>query len=317
MGFLSNHEKLLVGHNSLGGIVSEVNFARLSKLKILYMSSNPLFFNVNSNWVPPFQLEMLSMSSCNMGPSFPSWLQTQVSLWVLDISQSGISGAAPEWLWKWVSGIDSINLSNNQINGDISNVFLNYSFVDISSNRFEGSLPRLSPNVRYLNLANNSFFGPISSFLCQEMNGESMLEVLDVSNNILLGELSHCLLHWQHLTHVNVGSNHLSGKIPNSLGSLRFLESLQLYDNNFFGEIPLSMRNCTYLSLINLGGNKFTGLIPSWIGDILDLKLDVKNAFLQGDLAKEVYMEQPPRLIAQGEHLHTVYRLKKALYGLT
>ncbi|XP_059654800.1 receptor-like protein EIX2 [Cornus florida] len=273
MGFLSNLEELWVGYNSLGGIVSEVNFAKLSKLKILYMSSNSLFFNVNSNWVPPFQLEMLSMRSCKMGPSFPSWLQTQVSLYLLDISQSGISGAAPEWLWKWVSGIDFIHLSNNQINGDISNVSLNSIFVDISSNRFEGSLPRLSPNVRYLNLANNSFFGPISSFLCQEMNGESMLKVLDVSNNILLGELSHCLMHWQHLTHVNVGSNHLSGKIPNSLGSLRFLESLQLYDNNFFGEIPLSIRNCTYLRLINLGGNKFTGFIPSWIGDILDLKV--------------------------------------------
>ena len=43
-------------------------------------------------------------------------------------------------------------------------------------------------------------------------------------------------------------------------------------------------------------------------------KLDVKNAFLYGDLQEEVYMEQPPCYIAQGET--KVCHLKKIIYGL-
>jgi hypothetical protein len=44
--------------------------------------------------------------------------------------------------------------------------------------------------------------------------------------------------------------------------------------------------------------------------------LDVKNAFLHEDLHEKVYMEQPPRFVAQGEYQGCVCKLKKALYGL-
>ncbi|GKV49004.1 hypothetical protein SLEP1_g55778 [Rubroshorea leprosula] len=44
-------------------------------------------------------------------------------------------------------------------------------------------------------------------------------------------------------------------------------------------------------------------------------QMDVKSAFLNGPLEKEVYVKQPPGFMKQGSE-DKVYRLKKALYGL-
>jgi Reverse transcriptase (RNA-dependent DNA polymerase) len=44
-------------------------------------------------------------------------------------------------------------------------------------------------------------------------------------------------------------------------------------------------------------------------------QLDVKSAFLNGDLTREVYIDQPPGFEKKGKE-NQVYRLLKALYGL-
>lgn len=54
------------------------------------------------------------------------------------------------------------------------------------------------------------------------------------------------------------------------------------------------------------------------LGVQLDLKidhLDVKTAFLNGDLKEDIYMCQPDGFLKPGEE-HKVYKLKKAVYGL-
>jgi hypothetical protein len=43
--------------------------------------------------------------------------------------------------------------------------------------------------------------------------------------------------------------------------------------------------------------------------------MDVKSAFLNGDLTEEVYVTQPPGFVATRSE-SMVLRLKKALYGL-
>ena len=44
-------------------------------------------------------------------------------------------------------------------------------------------------------------------------------------------------------------------------------------------------------------------------------QMDVKSAFLNGNLKEEVYVEQPPGFVIPGSE-SKVWRLRKALYGL-
>ncbi|CAH1424786.1 unnamed protein product [Lactuca virosa] len=238
-------QKLLVGHNRFIGTLSN---------EILTFKN----------------LATLDMRSCNLGPHFPRWIQTLKNLTFLDIVNNGISGTIPLGFWDmWPSQLTHLNLSSNNISGkvpDLSSNFGNNSRIDLSSNRFYGPITNISSTVALLNLSRNKFSGGIS-FICQFVDG--FLQFLDLSHNVLSGQLPDCLWRLKELKILNLEDNNLSGRLPTSFGSLIKLESLDLYKNNFSGELPLSLKSCTSLNSLNLEANKFSGNVPVWIGENL------------------------------------------------
>ena len=85
IGSLYKLECLDVSWTFLQGTISEPHFSNLSKLWYLDLSNNSLALEFNFNWVPPFQLEEIYLTSCKLGPRFPSWIQTQRNASVLNM----------------------------------------------------------------------------------------------------------------------------------------------------------------------------------------------------------------------------------------
>ncbi|OVA07210.1 Leucine-rich repeat [Macleaya cordata] len=264
---LSSLETLRISYNALEGVVTEAHFANLTRLKAVEMHS--LVLKLSPDWVPPFQLKGATFRTCQLGPLFPQWLQTQKLIEEVDLSSTGISTTVPTWFWNMTSQFTYLNLSHNQITGELPNLLKSNSFtagIYLSSNQFKGRLPRISPDIRELDLSNNSFSGPISVLLCNPVNQMHRLRVLDLSKNLLSGDIPQCWLYWRALKLIRLGSNNITGKIPSSMGALLELRSLHLRNNSLSGELPSSLQNCTELRTIDLGENRFTGSIPTWIG---------------------------------------------------
>ncbi|KAJ6287883.1 hypothetical protein OIU78_029167 [Salix suchowensis] len=272
IGFLSKLEHVDVSFNSFQGVVSGEHFSNLSKLQNLDLSYNSLVLRFKSDWDPTFQLNTIRLSSCNLGPCFPKWLRTQRNVHILDISRANISDKIPNWFWNLLPTLSFLNLSHNSMTGtlpDLSSanaVDGTFPVFDLSFNQFEGLLPAFPSMTSSLILSNNLFSGPISH-KCN-IAGE-ILRVLDLSNNLLFGQLPNCFMNLTKLVVLNLANNNLSGKIPSSVGSLFSLQTLSLYNNKLYGELPVSLKNCSRLKFLDLGENRLSGEIPAWIGESL------------------------------------------------
>ena len=116
IGNLYKLEVLRVSSNFLEGVISESLFSNLSKLQSLSLYNNYLSFEFSFDWVPPFQLKYIYLTSCHLGPRFPNWIQTQGNVSFLEISDTNISDTIPaEWLADLPPTVNLLDLSNNHI----------------------------------------------------------------------------------------------------------------------------------------------------------------------------------------------------------
>ncbi|KAD2804400.1 hypothetical protein E3N88_37777 [Mikania micrantha] len=288
LGLLSRLEYLNLGYNKLSG-----NIPMVSNLVRLDLST----LNFSSRWIPPFQLQIFSASSCNIGPSFPNWLRTQKHLQSLQLSNSSIKGTLPEWFESILSDILYLDLSNNQIGGkmplvhfDTSDQRLYETSLKMNSNKFEGTIAAFPSNVNLLdlsdnllsgelpqtdgstnlnlnvvNLSKNRFTGNIPIDLCRVRG----IQVLNLSQNKLSGRLPECLGNMSSLESMDLSNNTITGLVPSSLGSLTGLVTLHLHNNILEGNLPLSLQHLTRLITMDIGYNFLVGDIPFWIGERL------------------------------------------------
>ncbi|KAF8020209.1 hypothetical protein BT93_G0800 [Corymbia citriodora subsp. variegata] len=263
IGRLSNLKELQLRSNFLYGVVSELHFENLKSLTSLDFSYNGLILNVSSTWVPPFQVRMLDLSNCKVGPKFPKWLQTQRNITILRMPNASISDDIPNWL---------------------HNIFSNIEILDISTNMLRGQVPQdigdKMPHLRHLILEGNNLTGGIPNSLCKLKR----LHGISLSKNQLSGKLPRCWGASQLLEYLLFGDNKLNGQIPKSLCHLQPLYFLSLQRNGFTGEIPNCLSNVKPLMFLDLSDNEFTGRLPPFWPQTPNLSLInlEKNRFVGG-----------------------------------
>ncbi|XP_047940762.1 receptor-like protein EIX1 [Salvia hispanica] len=286
IGQLSELQVLDLSSNSLNGVVSESHFDKLGKLKKLDLSFNSLILHFAPNWRPTFQLDSIFLAGCNVGPSFPEWIQTQRTFSYLDLSRANITGEVPTWLWNVSPSLESVYLFDNQITGTVPNLSsTSIRDIDLSKNSISGPIPLFYAHVEHIHLSGNMFSGPISS-ICSVLH---TLFWIDLSNNQLGGEIPNCWEKKPNLFSFNLANNKFWGEIPPSLGSLHGLHVLQLRGNSLSGEFPSTLRRCQELSFVDAAGNELTGEIPTWIGEVYNMRfLILARNKLHGSIPVEI-----------------------------
>ncbi|AES70162.2 receptor-like protein [Medicago truncatula] len=266
LGNLSSLNYLWIGSNNFSGAISKLTFSNLSSLDSLDMSNSSFVFQFDLDWVPPFQLSRLYLAHTNQGPNFSSWIYTQKSLHVLDLSSSGISFVDRN---KFSSLIERISteliLSNNSIAEDISNLTLNCSSLFLDNNSFTGGLPNISPIAEFVDLSYNSFSGSIP----HTWKNLKKPRVMNLWSNRLSGELPLYFSYWKQLEIMNLGENEFSGTIPIMMSQNLLVVILRA--NKFEGTIPQQLFNLSYLIHLDLAHNKLSDSMPKCVYNLTDM----------------------------------------------
>ncbi|KRH08968.1 hypothetical protein GLYMA_16G184700v4 [Glycine max] len=310
LGSLSKLLSLHIDGNLFHGVVKEDDLANLTSLTEFVASGNNLTLKVGPNWIPNFQLTYLEVTSWQLGPSFPLWIQSQNQLQYVGLSNTGIFDSIPTQMWEALSQVLYLSLSRNHIHGEIGTTLKNpisVPTIDLSSNHLFGKLPYLSSDVLQLDLSSNSFSESMNDFLCNDQDEPMQLEFLNLASNNLSGEIPDCWMNWTSLVDVNLQSNHFVGNLPQSMGSLD-LQSLQIRNNTLSGIFPTSLKKNNQLISLDLGENNLSGTIPTWVRENL---LNVKILRLRSNN----FAGHIPNEICQMSHLQVLDLARNNLSG--
>ncbi|XLU63677.1 hypothetical protein S245_022886, partial [Arachis hypogaea] len=171
--FQKNLTQLDVSSNYLSGLVDFSHFSKLENLNYLDLSNNKFLsvdINCSVEYILP-QLEYLDISFCSV-TIFPSFLPILQNLRWLDLSNNKIHGKIPYWF-----------------RDNLLHTWKSMYLIDLSFNQLQGDLPIPPNGINYFSVSNNNFTGGISSTICNA----SSLNMLILSHNNLTGKIPQCL----------------------------------------------------------------------------------------------------------------------------
>ncbi|KAF4355141.1 hypothetical protein CsatB_023711 [Cannabis sativa] len=202
-------------------------------------------------------LEVLDLGYNQINGELPSF-GSLPSLRVLRLGNNQLFGSIPEELFETSIPIVELDLSNNGFTGSLVGInSTSLQLLNLSSNSLSGALPATVKSCLAIDLSKNMISGDVSTM----QNWEAHLEFIDMSSNELSGSFPKLSSHFQSLTTINLRNNSIVGTLPPILVACPRLSTVDVSSNELSGPIPASFFGSRTLLTLNLSGNHLIGPI--------------------------------------------------------
>lgn len=216
-------------------------------------------------------MQQLSLRSNSLSGDIPN-LHTMTQLTSLSLTYNNYSTKIPNWLGN-LSSLSFLALTNNNFRSTIPTDFLKLTSLEtlaLDDNSLTGSLDSLEKMnwLKNIYLHGNQFTGTLTDAFFSNMN---KLEALNLSNNLLQGNVPRGLLRHTALKILDLHDNQLHGALPNSFPQSTSLKVFSIQDNMLTGSINPSIDNLVALQRLDVSSNKLDGAIPTTLGNLIKM----------------------------------------------
>ncbi|XVF34475.1 hypothetical protein REPUB_Repub18cG0061800 [Reevesia pubescens] len=318
---VSDLQILALSNNHFDGLIP-FELCNLDRLRFLDLSENNLSGSLPSCFNPP-NIEHVHLRRNRLSGPLPHALYNSSSLVTLDLSQNNLTGKIPYWIGT-LSALSFLILKANHFEGRIPSQLCqldSLSIIDLSQNKLFGPIPSCLSNLTLEPTDDKSFWVEGYTLMIRALqdleyaarfwNGHNYpnsyveervefrtkkglytysgnilkyMSGIDLSCNMLTGQIPLELGNLSELHSLNLSHNNLNGFIPSTFSKLKQVESLDLSYNNLSGRIPIQLMELNFLAVFNVSYNNLSGSIPFQKAQFttFDESCYMRNPFLCG-----------------------------------
>ncbi|CAN6214340.1 unnamed protein product [Urochloa humidicola] len=280
---LSNLKVLnLAGNRITGNIHPKI--CNLTGIEILDLSDND--FNGPIPKCSSESLNSLNLSGNSLSGDISHGLFSTPRLITLDMRYNKLTGNI-SWL-EDLGNISILSLSWNEFQGQVTTNLCKLCprIIDLSHNKLSGYLPpclgRIFCDQKTVEITDPFllFYGMLEIYIMVKdtrgftfgtkgnqytygYNFYNVMSGIDLSGNMLSGEIPWELGNLSHIKSLNLSNNFFSGQIPVSFANMSEIESLDLSHNELSGSIPWQLTRLSALGVFSVAYNNLSGCIPN------------------------------------------------------